>query len=231
MERYELNPNRPLPNPIVAVLPLVFVFVLFSIVGLDIFIALTCGILLDLVLMGRYIVHEEQPDGSVSRTKFIPSLKKALNMGVGQFPNAIFDISCANGLATVITATAAFGAIVGFLGGLNMSPIWLAFIVVCIIVAITSSPPAALMVSIPIVVGVCQAKGLDVNVGAIGRVAAIAAGTFETLPFNGAILTTMALANTTHKEGYLPEFLESVVFMLVGAVVAGIMFTIAPGLG
>ncbi len=231
MERYELNESRPLPNPIVAVLPLAFVFILFSIVGLDIFIALTCGILLDLVLMGRYMTYEDCADGSILREKFVPALKKALNIGVGQFPNAIFDISCANGLATVITATAAFGAIVGALGGLNLSPIWLAFIVVCIIVAITSSPPAALMVAIPIVVGVCKAKGLDVNVGGIGRVAAIAAGTFETLPFNGAILTTMALAKTTHKEGYLPEFLESVVFMIVGAVVAGILFTIAPGLG
>ncbi len=230
VERYEIRDDRPLPNPIVALLPLVCVFVLFSIVGLDIFLALTCGIVLDLILMGRYMTFSNA-ENPAERQKFVPALKRAANQGVGEFPNAIFDISCANGLATVVTATAAFGAIIGALGGLNLSPVWLGLIVVCVIVAITSSPPTAIMIGIPIVVAVASAKGIAVEPGAVGRVVAIAAGTFETLPINGAILTTLALSKVTHKEGYLPEFLESIVFMLVGAIVAAILFTLFPALG
>ncbi len=230
VERYEIREDRPLPHPVVAFLPIVCVFVLFSIVGLDIFYAMTCGIVLDLILMGKYITFSEQ-NGEIKASSFLPSLKRAANEGAGQFPNAIFDVSCANGLATVITATAAFGAIVGALGGLNLPPVWLAVIVVCVIVAITSSPPTAIMIGVPIIVGIAASKGLDINVGAVGRVVAIAAGTFETLPINGAILTTMALSKVTHKEGYFPEFMESVVFMLVGTIVAAILFTLFPALG
>ena len=188
---------------------------------------MTGGIVLDLILMGKYLTYSEESEG-IKRVSFLPSLKKAANEGAGQFPSAIFDISCANGLATVITATAAFGAIVGALGGLNMPPIWLAIVVVCVIVAITSSPPTAIMIGVPIIVGICASKGIDMNVGAIGRVVAIAAGTFETLPINGAILTTMALSKVTHKEGYFPEFMESIVFMLIGCVVAAVLFIVCP---
>lgn len=227
VEHYQLREDRPLPHPIIAILPLVCVFVLYSVVGLDIFYAMTGGIVLDLILMGKYLTYSEESEG-IKRVSFLPSLKKAANEGAGQFPSAIFDISCANGLATVITATAAFGAIVGALGGLNMPPIWLAIVVVCVIVAITSSPPTAIMIGVPIIVGICASKGIDMNVGAIGRVVAIAAGTFETLPINGAILTTMALSKVTHKEGYFPEFMESIVFMLVGCVVAAVLFIICP---
>lgn len=53
VEHYQINEKQPLPNVIVALLPLVCVFVLFSIVGLDIFIALTCGIVLDQSLYPR----------------------------------------------------------------------------------------------------------------------------------------------------------------------------------
>ena len=230
VEHYEIREDRPLPHPIIAVLPIVCVFILFSVVGLDVFYALVCGIVLDLILMGKYITFSES-ERPTERKKFLPALKSAANQGVGEFPSAIFDISCANGLATVITATAAFGAIVAALGGLNLSPIWLGIIVVCVIVAITSSPPTALMIGIPIIVSVAASKGMDINVGAVGRVVAIAAGTFETLPINGAILTTMALAKTTHKEAYFPEFLESVVFMLVGTFAAALLFIVFPGLG
>ena len=111
-----------------------------------------------------------------------------------------------------------------------MNVIWLTILVICVIVAITSSPPAALMVGIPIIISVAAQQGVNLDPNAVGRVAAIAAGTFETLPINGAILTTMALSKCTHKEGYFPEFMESVVFMLVGTFVAAILLIAFPGL-
>ena len=227
VEHYSINEKQPLPNVVVALLPLICVFVLFSVVGLDIFIALTCGIVLDLVLMGKHMTWTED---SAVRKKFIPTLKENLNRGVADFPNAVLDISCAAGVATVITATAAFGSIIAALGGLHMNVIWLTILVICVIVAITSSPPAALMVGIPIIISVAAQQGVNLDPNAVGRVAAIAAGTFETLPINGAILTTMALSKCTHKEGYFPEFMESVVFMLVGTFVAAILLIAFPGL-
>lgn len=224
VEQYSIDKERKLPNVIIAVLPLLLVFVLYTICGLDILVALTGGILLTLITMGRYM------DRSESQGSFVKTLKLSLNRGVSNFPDALLGVCVPNGLATAITATAAFGTLIGFVGGIDVHPIILVVIVICLIVAITSSPPVALLVGIPLVVGILEAKGISVNVNGIGRVAALAASTFETLPINGAILLTLSLSKVTHKEGYLPEFMESVVFTMAGTVVCAILIIVFPGL-
>ena len=48
------------------------------------------------------------------------------------------------------------------------------------------------------------------------RVAVIGAGTLDSLPHNGAVVTLLAVCNSTHRESYL----DIVMVAIVGAVVA-----------
>ena len=198
------------------------VFVLYTIVGLDVAVALTAGNLAVLILMGRYI---EKKDGS--RLKGIIG---SLNIGADSYPNALTTVATPSGLATVVTSTAAFGAIVGALSTLNLHPVLLAFLVICVVVALTSAPPVALYVGLPVVVGICRAKGLDFNVAAVGRVAALAATTFETLPVNGMCVLTIHLARSSYKESYLPMFLNTLVYTLIASIVVALICIACPGL-
>ena len=217
-----MSDDTKLPNFFVALIPLVLVFVLYTIVGLDVAVALTAGNLAVLILMGRYI---EKKDGS--RLKGIIS---SLNMGADSYPNALTTVATPSGLATVVTSTAAFGAIVGALSTLNLHPVLLAFLVICVVVALTSAPPVALYVGLPVVVGICRAKGLDFNVAAVGRVAALAATTFETLPVNGMCVLTIHLARSSYKESYLPMFLNTLVYTLIASIVVALICIACPGL-
>ena len=196
--------------------------VLNTIVGLDVAVALTAGNLAVLILMGRYI---EKKDGS--RLKGIIG---SLNIGADSYPNALTTVATPSGLATVVTSTAAFGAIVGALSTLNLHPVLLAFLVICVVVALTSAPPVALYVGLPVVVGICRAKGLDFNVAAVGRVAALAATTFETLPVNGMCVLTIHLARSSYKESYLPMFLNTLVYTLIASIVVALICIACPGL-
>lgn len=163
------------------------------------------------------------------------SIVNVLNDGGATFPGALMTLCIPSALAGVITATAAFGMVIGILSGIQVNYIVLVLIVVCILVAITSSPPAALMIALPIAMNIMLGQGLlpeqvlEYTPGIL-RVGAIAATTFETLPINGLIILTLQLIGCNHKEAYKPMFLQTVVFTLIGAVIAAVMIIAFPGL-
>ena len=224
--------DKNTPNVIFAILPLVSVFISYAIFHLDIFWALLIGITLTVIFMGR---HLPKVDSKQNRIHFGRQLVTSLNAGAGNYPNALMSIITPTGLAAVITATASFGMIIGIVHGLsNVLPIVVvALIGTCVIVALTSSPPAALMIVIPnIIIPIMLAKGMDVaaHAGAITRIAAISASTFESLPFNGLCVILMAILGTTTKEAYRPMFIISVCFTLTGALVCTALCLLFPGL-
>ena len=91
------------------------------------------------------------------------------------------------------------------------------------------------MIALPVVMNVMLGQGMSPDqvlntAPAIMRVGAIAATTFETLPINGLIILTLRMIGCTHKEAYKPMFIQSVIFTLIGAVVATVLLVIFPGL-
>lgn len=174
-----------------------------------------------LILMGRYI---DKKDGSIAK-----AILGTLNMGADGYPHALATVATPSGLASVVTTTAAFGIIVGWLSSLNINPIMLGLLTTCIIVALTSAPPVALAVGLPIVVGICAQKGIDLNPAALGRVSALAATTFETLPVNGMCVLTIGLSRSTYKKSYPIMFLNTLVYTLIGSIVAALICVAAPG--
>ncbi|MBE5970882.1 MAG: GntP family permease [Lachnospiraceae bacterium] len=221
-EVHSFDNDVKLPNFFVALLPLILVFVLYSVFKLDVVIALVCGILLALITMGRYIDRKE---GSLRK-----GILSVLNIGAGGFPHAVATVSVPSGLAQVVTQTAAFGVIVGWLASLELGPIMLGLVTVCVVVALTSAPPVALAVSLPIVVGICTAKGIAFNPHALGRVASLAATTFESLPVNGMCVLTIGLAKSTYKDSYLVMFINTCLFTLLGTFIAAGLCIAFPGL-
>jgi len=231
-------PERKLPNFIVALLPLICVFIVYTVLGQPVFIALLAGVILALATMSRNLPKYNLKKEAVG---IFVRVTGVLNGGAAGYPNALITVATPNALAGVVTSTAVFGAIVARLASLHINPLLLAFIFVCVVVAVTSSPPTGLFVSIAVVLpvaigsaigavgGNAIAATLPVSANAIFRVSAIAASTFETLPANGMIVLALALAKSTHKESYKPMFLMTVAYTLLGTIVAALLCLI-PGL-
>lgn len=227
------DPDRKLPNFIVALLPLVVVFVLFSIVGLPVSAALAIGIVLALILMGQNITLTDLLPDMPKLTK-PQQIIRTLNDGAVMSTKAVIEISVVGGLATVAASTQAFQALAGNLMSLPIHPLLIVMISVFVLVAITSAPPAGLSIIIPIIsdalIQQSGALGISVSPEAVHRICSIACLTFETLPFNGMIVIALGLAKIKHKEGYFPMFMASVFFPIVAAVVATILLMLFPGL-
>ena len=98
-------------------------------------------------------------------------------------------------------------------------------IALAILVGLTGSPPAGLAIVVPVL-----AANLSLSPIAIHRIATTAATTFDTLPFQGAILIMLSMADLKHKDGYPPVMMCTVVWTLAASVVAAILFAIFPGL-
>lgn len=229
----EMAPAREgsLPHVVLCILPLIVVFVLYSIVKLDVFYALLAGMILAAILFLPFL---PKVDARGNRVTLLGALRETFNHGSNQYPNALMSVITPAGLAAVVTSTAAFGAIIGALAGMHVNAIILTVIMTMIIVALTSSPPAALMIVVPIALGVglgqLQGNIAALPVGAITRISIIAASTFETLPFNGLIVLTLGLTHCTHKQSYKYMFLNTVVYTTLATIVAAVLFILFPGL-
>ena len=226
----EFDSGEKKPNFFVALIPIILVFILFGVAKLDISIALSSGIILALVLMGRYITYD-LPAGSPKRAMILATL----NDGAMTSTGAIFSVSVIGGFAAVVAATTAFQTMAGAIVNLPIHPLLIVVIAIVILVALTSSPPAGMSIIVPILAGALLAGGTAANAGMIApemihRISTIASVSFETLPFNGMIVIILSMTKISHKEGYMPMFLCSCIYPLIGAIVAALMFMVAPGL-
>ena len=215
------------PNLLVSLIPLIVVFILFAVVK-NASLALVSGILLAIILMSKYFPKNGEATGlGAWMGKVINSLNEGAVSGAG----ALMTICAAAGFAGVVQHTQAFFAFVGMLQSLPISPMVIAIILLVIIVAFTSSPPAALGIALPIIASsYIWTAAPVINPDALARVAAIAVSTFETLPVNGLILLTTGLAQVKIKDAYLPMFLQTVIMTLVATILCAILVIAFPGI-
>lgn len=219
------------PNVLVSLVPLVVVFVLFA-VTTNASLALVCGILVTVILMSQYIPASGEASKSAAGA-WVGKILAQLNAGATEGATALMTLTAAAGFAAVVQHTQTFNAFVGMLFGLPIPPLALALILVAVIVAFTSSPPAALGMALPMIAGAfiwSMPEAPLVNPDALARVAAITASTFETLPVNGLILLTTGIAQVKIKDAYMPIFLQSVIMTLIGAILCLVLCMAFPGI-
>lgn len=134
--------------------------------------------------------------------------------------------SCAIvGFGTVITSLPLYGALQQVLIGSSQNPLISEALSVNILCGITGSASGGLGAAISgfaeNYMNMAAASGLSPEV--LHRIASLASGGLDTLPFNGAVLTTLALCGMTHKQSYKDICVVSVVIPLAVTVVMVIL--------
>ena len=71
-------------------------------------------------------------------------------------------------------------------------------------------------------------QGARIGIGpqVLHRIASISSGGLDSLPHNGATVTTLSLCGISHKEGYLDMFVTSVVIPIATALVIVVLATL-----
>lgn len=220
-EHFELHPLDPRyvntgskPKLIVALLPMVVLFLLFNIWKLNINICLLCSIALSIVLFWPQLRHKD--------------LKAMLNSGAVDSVPMTMTVAAICGFAGVLTNTEAFQSMIDAITSISIAPILICWVVVALMCMLTGGSSTGQLVALPIIAPKLQALGLTAST--IHRVSAFAATTLDSMPYSGSILMLLPMCHMKLKEVYPALFVTTVIATTVGTAAVTLMCVLFPGL-
>ena len=220
-EHFELHPldphydeKSPRPKFWVAILPLIILFILFNVVGIDINICIIISVIVSIVAFWPQLRDY--------------SLRELLSTGASESIHMSMTVAAICGFAGVVTNTEAFTTMLDFMVGLDMSPMLICAIVVAIMCMLTGGSSTGQLISLPLIAP--KLMNLGLNVGAIHRISCFAATTLDSLPYSGAILMLLPRCHMKLREVYPPLFITTVVATTCGTIAVIVMCALFPGL-
>lgn len=212
---FEEAVDEELPNPIVALVPMVVVFILYNVVKLDVNFALMIGIIVAGILMRKGFKDVET---------FVKCIANACTNGA--------IVSCGAGavagFGAVVAITPAFAGLTEILAKFNGNPLVVAMLAMMVMTLIGGSGPAGLGVGLPVFTPIAQSMGVNMN--AFARVSAFCATTFDTLPTNAGYIAANEICKTKANKSYKYVGVCTVVNTTIGTLVLCAICILFPGL-
>jgi len=198
-EELQSQENEDLPNVIIAFIPIFCILFFFNAplfwnaakgvnTGLPVETSVIIGVAVAVVLMFKRI------EGGIW------AWIQVFNKGAADSGVAILNTAIVVGFGGVVKNTSGFADLVTALKSWNMSPLFFVMITVAICAGACGSASGGMGVAFGAL------KDTYISLGAsmphVHRIAAIAAGTLDTLPHQGAQITLLGICKLTHKEAY-----------------------------
>ncbi|WP_223426587.1 GntP family permease [Tateyamaria pelophila] len=154
----------------------------------------------------------------VTNWRRLADVKQTLNQGADASVLPIFNTACLVGFGGIIAALPAFSLITDAMLGLSDgNPLISVAVSVSALSAITGSASGGMSIALdalgPTFVALAQQTGTSLE--AMHRIAAVAAGSLDCLPHNGAVITVLGICKLTHKEAYFDIFVVAVLIPLI----------------
>jgi len=220
-EHFALHPEDPRyentgdkPHVVIALIPMVVLFLLFNLWKLNINICLICSCILSIILFNRQLREI--------------NMKAMLNEGATQSVPMTMTVAAICGFAGVLTNTEAFQSMITAITGISITPILICWVVVALMCMLTGGSSTGQLVALPIIAPRLEALGLSVNT--IHRVSAFAATTLDSMPYCGSILMLLPMCHMKLKEVYPTLFVTTVVATTIGTAAVALMCLLFPGL-
>ena len=211
-EEMAMDNDKDLPSFIISMIPIVAILVCFNIVKLPVETAVFIGVALATILMWKYV-------GSFDKWLAVFN-EGAANSGV-----SILNTAIVVGFGGVVKATQGFTDLVAMLKTFDMPSLVFVMITVAICAGACGSASGGMGVAFNALTETYIELGA--NLEHVHRIAAIAAGTLDSLPHQGAQITLLGICKLTHKEAYLDIFVTQIVIPFI----ACFLFIICASMG
>jgi H+/gluconate symporter-like permease len=125
------------------------------------------------------------------------------------------------GFGSVIKGLAIFAIVQAFILSISANPLITEVLAVNLLCGMTASASGGLGATLEALAPTFLEQGARIGIGpqVLHRIASISSGGLDSLPHNGATVTTLSLCGITHKEGYLDMFVTSVIIPIATALV------------
>ena len=158
-----------------------------------------------------------------------PALRATVDAGANASVLPILSVASLVGFGAVVAAMPAFELVRDWVLGIGGGPLVSLAVATNVLAGLTGSASGGLTIALdalgPIFSAIAADTGLSVEL--MHRVAVIGAGTLDSLPHNGAVITLLAVCGCTHRESYRDIAVAAIVgpvVALVVVIVLGAMF-------
>lgn len=203
-EEMAMDDDKDLPNFWIAMIPIVAILVSFNGFKLPVETAVFLGVALATILMWK-------------RVGTINGWIAVFNEGAANSGVSILNTAIVVGFGGVVKQTQGFSDLVELLKTLNMPALVFVMITVAICAGACGSASGGMGVAFNALTDTYIALGA--NLEHVHRIAAIAAGTLDSLPHQGAQITLLGICKLTHKEAYFDIFVTQIVIPFISCFV------------
>jgi H+/gluconate symporter-like permease len=147
----------------------------------------------------------------------LPSLRESVDAGASASVLPAFSVASLVGFGAVIAALPAFMLVRDLVLSIEGGPLVSLAVATNILSALTGSASGGLTIALDALGGtylrLASEQGIDPAL--LHRVAVMSAGTLDSLPHNGAVVTLLAVCGVTHRESYFDIFVVAIVGALL----------------
>jgi H+/gluconate symporter-like permease len=148
----------------------------------------------------------------------LPTLRESMDAGANASVLPALSVASLVGFGAVVAMLPAFESVRDWVLSINGGPLVSLTVATNVLAALTGSASGGLTIALDALgetyMRLAAEQGIDPAL--LHRVAVIGAGTLDSLPHNGAVVTLLAVCGATHRESYL----DIVMVAILGAVVA-----------
>ena len=143
----------------------------------------------------------------------LPALRDSMDAGANASVLPVLSVASLVGFGSVVAALPAFALVRDWVLGIEGGPLVSLAVATNVLASLTGSASGGLTIALDALgstyLKIAHEQGI--NPGLLHRVAVIGAGTLDSLPHNGAVVTLLAVCNSTHRESYLDIVMVSIV--------------------
>lgn len=210
--KFQLDPEElgqggreDLPHWGIALTPIIIILVLFNGFKVPVEASVFAGVASATILMWKKV-----PGG-------IREWLKVFNKGAADSGVSILNTAIVVGFGGIVQKTQGFQDLVAALKTWNISPLVFVMLTVAICAGACGSASGGMGVAFNALTDTYIELGA--NLEQVHRIAAIAAGTLDTLPHQGAQITLLGICKMTHKEAYFDIFITQIAIPFIACFV------------
>jgi H+/gluconate symporter-like permease len=143
----------------------------------------------------------------------LPSLRETVDAGANASVLPVLSVASLVGFGAVVAAMPAFAVVRDWVLGIGGGPLVSLAVAINVLAALTGSASGGMTIALDALGGTYMqlAAELGIDPGLMHRVAVIGAGTLDTLPHNGAVVTLLAVCGATHRRSYFDILIAGIV--------------------
>ncbi|MFD4840417.1 GntP family permease [Achromobacter sp. NPDC058515] len=148
----------------------------------------------------------------------LPSLRDTMDAGVNASALPLLSVASLVGFGAVVASLPSFALVRDWVLSIEGGPLVSLAVATNVLAALTGSASGGLTIALQSLASTYMelAQTLGIDPALMHRVSVIGAGTLDSLPHNGAVVTLLAVCGSTHREGYMNIVVVGIVGPIIG---------------